>query len=160
MGHHDTGDTQRIVEQPDQTHQHPHRNRVLPDKGLVVHENLRVESDGTRQRDTTLHAARQFVRHQFHRAAQTYGLKLEQNDVADHFFRQLGVHAQWKGDVFENIQIGKQRAALKQNAHLLAGIEQITARQFRQILAVDPHLPLARAQLGTHQAQQGGLAAP
>jgi hypothetical protein len=70
-------------------------------------------------------------------------LQLEQHDVADHFFRQLGMHPQRERDVFEYIQVGKQRAALKQHAHMLARIEQIAARQGRQVLAVDPHFAVA-----------------
>ena len=38
MRNHDTGDTQGAIEFRNQLHQHPHRNGVLPDKGLIEHD--------------------------------------------------------------------------------------------------------------------------
>ena len=159
MRNHNTGDAQCVIQQTDKAHQHPHGNGVLADKRFVVHQDLRVQRDGTSQRHTAFHTARQLVRHQVNGSAQPDRLQLEQHDVADHFFRQLGMHAQREGNVFEYIQIGKQGAALKQHAHMLARVEQIAARQGRQVLAVDPHFAVAGTQLHAHQAQQGGLAA-
>ncbi|MCY1185379.1 hypothetical protein D9M73_261520 [compost metagenome] len=43
---------------------------------------------------------------------------------------------------------------------MLACIEQITARQRRQVLAIDPDFATGRPQLRAHQTQQRGLAAP
>lgn len=159
MGNHDAGDTQRVVEQADQAHQHAHGDGVLAYERLVVHEDLRVQGDGPGQGHTTLHAAGQLVGHQVDGTAQPDRLQLEQDDIADHFIRQLGMNAQRKGDVLEHIEIGKQRAALKQHAHLLAGVEQIATRQFGQVLAVDPDFTAAGAQLRAHQPQERGLAA-
>src|SRR5471032_2894743 len=159
VGHHDTGDAERIVEQADQPHQHAHGDGILTDERLVIHEDLRIESNGTRQSDTALHAAGQFIRHQVNGAAKANGLQFQQHDVTNHFIGQLGMHPQRKRHVFENIEVGEQGAALEQHAHMLAGVEPIAARQRRQVLAVDPHFAGARAQLHAHQAQQGGLAA-
>src|SRR3990167_3551075 len=68
------------------------------------------------------------------------------------------VCTQRKGDVLEHIEIGEQRPALEQHAHLLAHVEQLAAREARQIQPVDPHLALARPELRADQAQQRGLA--
>jgi hypothetical protein len=87
MGDHDTGDPKCVVEQTNQPDQHAHGDRVLADERLVVHENLRIERNRPGQRDTTLHATGQFIRHQLDSAAQTDRLQFEQDDVADHFFR-------------------------------------------------------------------------
>jgi len=64
----------------------------LTDKGLVVHEDLRIEGNRPGQRDTALHAAGQLVRHQVDGATQAHGLQFEQDDVPDHFFRKLGMN--------------------------------------------------------------------
>ena len=69
------------------------------------------------------------------------------------------MHPQRESNVLEHVQIGKQRTALKQHAHVLARIKQITARQGRQVLIVDPHFAAVGTQLHAHQAQQCGLAA-
>ncbi|MNR18953.1 hypothetical protein D3C85_1357150 [compost metagenome] len=74
MGNHDAGDAQGIVEQADQAHQYAHGDGVLANEGLVIHENLRIERNRPRQRDTSLHATGQFVGHQVDGAAQTHGL--------------------------------------------------------------------------------------
>lgn len=58
VGDHDTGDTQRIIEQTDQADQHAHGDWILTDERLVVHENLRIECNRTGQSDPTLHAPR------------------------------------------------------------------------------------------------------
>lgn len=113
VGDHDTGDSQCIVEQADQAHQHAHGDRVLPHEWLVIHEDLWVEGNGPRQGDTALHATGQLVRHQVDGAAKAYGLQLQQHDVTNHFIGQLGVHPQREGHVFEHIEVGKQRAALE-----------------------------------------------
>lgn len=152
MGNHDAGDPQGIVKQADQAYQHPHGDRVLPDEWLVVHEDARVQGNRPGQRDTTLHAAGQFIGHQISGPAQTHRLQFHQDDVTDHFFGQLGMHAQRKRDVLEHIEVGEQRPALEQHAHMLARIEQIAARQLGQILAVDPHFATGRTQLRAHQA--------
>ncbi|MCY1542010.1 hypothetical protein D9M68_777310 [compost metagenome] len=68
------------------------------------------------------------------------------------------MHTQRKGDVLEYIQIGEQRTALEQHAHLLAHVEQLATREGRQIVAVDPHLALVRPQLSGDKAQQRGFA--
>ncbi|MNP42878.1 hypothetical protein D3C76_1366690 [compost metagenome] len=62
------------------------------------------------------------------------------------------MHAQREGDVLEHIEVSEQRATLKQHAHLLARVEQVAARQRRQILPRYPHLTTGRAQLRAHQA--------
>ncbi|MCY1395091.1 hypothetical protein D9M71_100200 [compost metagenome] len=160
MGNHDAGDAQRIVEQANQTHQNAHGDGVLADKGFVVHENLWIERNRPGQRDPALHAAGKLVGHQFDGTAQTHGLQFKQDDVADHFFRQLRVNPQRKRDILEDIEVGKQRATLKQHTHMLARIEQVAARQFRQVLTVDPYFAPGRPQLGPHQTQKRGLAAP
>ena len=113
VGDHDTGDSQCIVEQADQAHQHAHGDRVLPHEWLVIHEDLWVEGNGPRQGDTALHATGQLVRHQVDGAAKAYGLQFQQHDVTNHFIGQLGVHPQREGHVFEHIEVGKQRAALE-----------------------------------------------
>ncbi|MNF97473.1 hypothetical protein D3C84_803020 [compost metagenome] len=74
VGHHDTGDPQRVVEQADQAHQYAHGDRVLTDEGFVIHENLRIESNCPGQRHTTLHAAGQLLGHQVDGATQAHGL--------------------------------------------------------------------------------------
>ncbi|MCY1409856.1 hypothetical protein D9M71_252150 [compost metagenome] len=160
MGYHDAGDAQRIVEQPDEAHQHAHCDGVLADKGLVVHEDLRVERNRPGQRNTALHAAGKLVGHQLDGTAQAHGLQFEQDNVADHFIRQLGMNTQRKSDVLEDIEVGKQCAALKQHAHMLARVEQVAARQFWQVLTVDPDFALGGPQLGAHQTQERGLATP
>ncbi|CEI77443.1 Putative uncharacterized protein [Pseudomonas aeruginosa] len=159
MGNHDAGDAEGIVEQADQAHQDAHGDRILPHERLVVEQDLRVQGDRPGQGDAALHAAGKLVRHQFHGAAQADGLKLHQDDVADHLFRQLGMHTQRKRDVLEDVEIGEQRPALEQHAELLAHVEQVAARKLRQVLPVDPDLPLRRTQLGGDQPQQRGLAA-
>ncbi|CAH0206883.1 hypothetical protein SRABI70_01887 [Pseudomonas sp. Bi70] len=159
MGNHDTGNAQRIVEQADQAHQHAHGDRVLTDERLVIHEDLRIQCNRPCQCHAALHATGEFIRHQLDGAAQAYGLQLHQDNVTNHFFGQLGVHTQRKGHVLENVEVGEQRAALKQHAHLLAHVEQLAARQVGQVEAVDPDLAGARAQLGGDQPQQRGLAA-
>ncbi|MNC33032.1 hypothetical protein D3C75_814130 [compost metagenome] len=70
------------------------------------------------------------------------------------------MHAQRERDVLEHIEVGEQRAALEQHAHLLAGVEQVAARQRRQVLPGNPYLTARGAQLCAHQAEQRGLAAP
>lgn len=74
MGNHDTGDTQGIVEQPDQAYQHPHGNRVLAHERFVVHEDLRVQGNGASQGDLTLHPTRQLVGHQVNGSSQPHSL--------------------------------------------------------------------------------------
>ncbi|MCY1445158.1 hypothetical protein D9M71_616640 [compost metagenome] len=69
------------------------------------------------------------------------------------------MHAQRERDVLEHIEVGEQRPALEQHAHLLARVEQVTARQRRQVLPGNPDLTAGRAQLRAHQAEQRGLAA-
>ncbi len=159
VGHHDAGDAQCVVEQADQAHQNAHGDRVLADEGLVVHEDLGVEGNRARQGHTPLHTAGELVGHQVDSSAKAHGLQFQQDNVTNHFIRQLGMHSQRKGHVLEHIQVGEQRTALEQHTHVLARIEQIAARQRRQVLAVDPHFAGAGAQLHAHQAQQGGLAA-
>jgi hypothetical protein len=62
-------------------------------------------------------------------------------------------------DVLEDIEVGEQRAALEQHAHLLAGVEQVAARQRGRFWPLTQTSPL-EAQLRAHQAQQRGLATP
>ena len=57
-----------------------------------------------------------------------------------------------------DIEIGEQRPALEQHPHLSAHLEQLATGQLRQIGAIDPDLATARPQLGSDEAQQGGLA--
>lgn len=159
MGNHDAGDAQRIVEQADQAHQYAHGDRVLTDKRLVIHQDLRVESNRPCQGYTSFHTAGKLVRHQVDGTAKPYGLQFQQHDVTNHFFGQLGMHPQRERDVFENIKIGEQSTALEQHSHVLARIEQVAARQGRQVLAIDPDFAGSGTQLHAHQAQQGRLAA-
>ena len=81
-------------EQADQAHQNTHGDRILADEGFVVHENLRIQGNRTRQGDTTFHATGQLIRHQLDGATQTNGLQFHQYDVANHLFRKRGMHAQ------------------------------------------------------------------
>ncbi|MNZ68291.1 hypothetical protein D3C78_865550 [compost metagenome] len=160
MGNDDAGDAQGIVEQANQPHQYTHGDRVLADERFVVHEDLRVKGNRPGQGDAALHATGQLVGHQFDGAAQANGLELHQDDVANHLVRQLGMHPQRERHVLEHIEIGEQRTTLEQHAHLLAGIEQVAARQGRQVLPGHPDLATGRTQLCAHQPQQRGLAAP
>ena len=69
------------------------------------------------------------------------------------------MNAQRKGDVFEHIEVREQGAALEEHTHLLAHVEQLAARQRRQIGARHPDLAMGRFELGSDQAQQRSLAA-
>lgn len=159
MRDHHAGDPQRIIEQTDQPHQNAHGNRILAHERLVIQQDLRVHRDGAGQRNTTLHAPRQLVRHQFQRPTQTDGLQFHQDNVTNHFFGELGVHTQRECHVLEHVEIGEQRTALKQHAHLLAHVEQLITRQLRQADTRDANIASRGPQLGSDQAQQGRLAA-
>ncbi|MCY1393880.1 hypothetical protein D9M71_87890 [compost metagenome] len=158
VGNHDAGDAKGVVEQADQTHEHTHGNGVLADERLVVHQDLRIEGDGTGQRHATLHAAGQLIRHQLDGATQADGLELHQDNVTNHFLGEPGVHPEGESDVLEHIEIGEQRAALEQHAELLAHVEQVGAGEAGQVLAVDPDFATCRLELGRDKAQQRGLA--
>ena len=54
---HDAGDAQRVIELADQLRGGAQRDRVQSGKGLVIHDQLRVEHDGPRQRHAPGHAA-------------------------------------------------------------------------------------------------------
>jgi len=49
MGYQHAGQAHGAVEIPDQLHQYSHGNRVLAGKGLVVHDQLRVQRDAAGQ---------------------------------------------------------------------------------------------------------------
>jgi len=158
VGDHDTGDPQGVVEQADQAHQDTHGDGVLAGERLVVHEDLRVQGNRPGQCDAALHAAGELVGHQLDGTAQPHRLQLHQYDVADHLLGQAGMHAQRERDVLEHVEIGEQRAALEQHAHLLAHVEQLAAREARQVVPGHPDLAPGGHQLGGDQAQQGRLA--
>jgi hypothetical protein len=88
LGHvvrdHQRGGAGHVVERADQLGGHAHADEVQPGEGLVVHDELGVQRDGTRQRDAARHAARDFADLQRRRAAQAHGVELHQHDVADH----------------------------------------------------------------------------
>jgi hypothetical protein len=56
-------------------------------------------------------------RHQVAGAAQAHRIELQQHDVADQVFRQIGVFAQRKGHVVEHAEVGEQGTELKQHPH-------------------------------------------
>ncbi|MNL71156.1 hypothetical protein D3C87_1962690 [compost metagenome] len=63
------------------------------------------------------------------------------------------MHPQRECDILENVQVGKQGTALEQHAHLLARIEQVAARERRQVLPRHPDFAAIGPQLRAHQAQ-------
>ena len=68
------------------------------------------------------------------------------------------MHAQGKGNILEHVQVGKQCTTLEQHAHLFAHVEQLTARQRRQVQPVNPNFTLTRLEFSRDQAQQRGFA--
>ena len=81
----------------------------------------------------------------------------------EHLREQFGVRkaqvlAQGEGDVFEHIEVGKQRALLKQHAHALAQGLQTTRVEQGEINAERLDLAAARANLPRRGAQHRGLA--
>jgi hypothetical protein len=91
--------------------------------------------------------------------AQADRVELEQHQVADQLFGQVGVLAQREGDVVEHGQVGEQRAELEQHAHLAAQAVQAVGVELVHHFAADRHFALLRADLAADQAQHGGLAA-
>ncbi len=68
------------------------------------------------------------------------------------------MHPQRKRNVLEHVEIGEQCPALEQHTHLLAHVEQLAAREARQIVARHPDFTTRRHQLRSDQAQQRRLA--
>jgi len=159
VGDHDRGRPQRIVQLADQLTDHAERDRIETGEGLVVHDQHRVEGHGTRQGDATRHAAGQFTWHQIVRATQSDRFQLHQHQIANHFFRHVGVLADRKSDIVEHRHVGEQRTELEQHAHLSAQCVQLVVRHLAHLVFLQAHAPAARAQLSADTAQQGGLAA-
>jgi len=90
---HDAGDAERIVQTPDQPQYDSQGNRVETDEWLVVDQDLRVHDDGSRQRDSPAHSARQFRGHEFGRAAEADCLQLREHQLTNEPLRQVGVLA-------------------------------------------------------------------
>ena len=60
-------------------------------------------------------------------------------------FRQVGVLAHREGDVLEHVEVGEQRAVLKQHPHALAQRVHRRGAQRGEVAAEDQHLPAVGA---------------
>ncbi|MNC22660.1 hypothetical protein D3C75_706670 [compost metagenome] len=158
MGDDDGGDAEGIVEFLDELDQHRHGDGILADEGLVIHDEIRIQRDGSGQGSTAGHAAGEFGRHQSGRAAQAHRLQLHHDDGVDQLLRQTGVFPQREGHVVEHRHAGEQGAALEQHAHPLAHLIQTAAGEGGDVFPVKQNMTGLRLQLATDQAQQGGLA--
>ena len=159
MRHQDGGQPHGVVQLANQLGSGAQRNRIQPGKRFVVHHQFRVQRNRACQRHAPRHAARNLRRHQIARAAQAHGVQLHQHDVAHQRFGQIGVFAQWKGDVFKHIHVGEQRAVLKQHPHAPAGGVERGGVHLADVLAVKQHLALLGALLAANQAHHRGFAA-
>jgi hypothetical protein len=123
----DGGRAERIVEVPDEAHDDAERDRVKAGEGLVVEDELRIESDRARERYAPRHAAGKLSRHELRRTAQPHRLELQHDQVMDQGLRKLGVLAQRERHVLVHRHVGKQRPELEQHAHAAAHAVQALA---------------------------------
>jgi len=153
------GDFQAVVQTPDQLRGRAQRNRVQPGKGLVVHDEFRVQCDRTGQRHTAAHAAGNFGGSQIPSTTQAHRIELHEHDVADQVFAQIGVLAQREGHVVKHAHVGEQGTELEQHAHAPACGIQLGLPHGTHVLPIEQHLPLLGPVLPANQAQHGGFAA-
>src|SRR5690606_26078853 len=77
---------------------------------------------------------------------------------ADHALGELRLFPEWKGDVLEHRQIGKEAPLLELHADLAPYAIEIVAAESVDRLAVDADGARLRQQLAPDQPQQRGLA--
>ena len=85
-------------------------------------------------------------------------MQLHEHDVAYQAFRKPGVLTQRERDVLEHVEVGEQRAVLKQHAHAPAQRVQRAPVEGADVAAVDDHLPGVGEYLSRHEPQQRRLA--
>ena len=158
MRNDNAGQAEGIVQLAYQLDQHPHGNRILPGKRLVIKHQRRIERNGAGHGHASRHAAGQFIRHQETGAAQPHRLQLHQHQVAHQGFGQIGVLTDRKGHVIEDIQVSEQRAALKHHAHALAQVVKRIDTEIGHVYPIDDDRSGGGAQLSADQLEQGGLA--
>ena len=117
MGDDDARDAERLVHLLDEPQNEPEGDRIEPDERLIVDEQLRVHDNGARERHAPRHAAGELRRHEVGGAAQAHRLQLRQHELSDQRLGHIRVLAHWERDVLEYVQVGEQRAVLKQHAH-------------------------------------------
>ena len=83
MLHKNTGQSHRVIELTNQVRCDMKRNRVETGKRLVVHHQLRVQSNRTRDANPLGHSTRYFTGHELTRVAQAHRMELHQDNVTD-----------------------------------------------------------------------------
>jgi hypothetical protein len=157
--HQNAGQPHGVVELADELRRRAQRDRIEPGKGLVVHHQLGIERNGTRQRHAPGHATGNLAGHQVTRAAQAHRMQLHEHDVAHQRLGQVGVFAQRKGHVLIDAHVGEQGAKLEQHAHAAPRCIKLGLVHAAHVLPVEQHLALLRLLLAANQAQHRRLAA-
>jgi len=137
---------------------HAERDRIEPGERLVVHDEFRVERHRAGKRHAPRHATRELTGHERGGSPQTHRVELQEHEVADHGFGQVGVLTQGKSDVVEHRQIGKERTELEEHPHAPAQGVELLFGDALQRLAEHAHASLAGAQLAGDETQQSRLA--
>ena len=158
MGDDDARDAQSLVKLPDELDEDCHGDGVLPGERLVVHDELRIERDGTGKSDAAGHAARELRGHEPCGAAKTDGLELHEDKRPHELLREAKMLSYRIGNIVEHAHVGEERAALEEHAHALPDLEEPVAPQGGDAdVTVIDDVAGVRPQLPADKAEKSGL---
>lgn len=129
-----------------------------PDERLIAEQDARVERHRARKRHSTRHSTRKLGWHEPCRTAQSHGMQLHQHDGSQQRLRQIRMLTQWKCDVLERVEIGKERPLLEEYAHVEPYSIEIAGSKFRDIFTLHQNLAPIRPHLTGDESQECRLA--
>jgi hypothetical protein len=139
-----------LVDLLDELAQEGGAHRVQARVRLVEEHDVGVEHEGAREARTLAHPARQLVGHLVAGVGEADLGEPAMDDLHDLVLALVGVLAQRKGDVVQEVHRAEERAILEQDAELLAHLEQLVVGHVRDRLAVDEDVALIGIQQADH----------